>query len=77
MACGIDDNGCVGGGRRKDNVSEGSEIRGRWRRLWRFNDRPEELAKTTEELATTMESLAEEDDTEVLTTTLEASDEES
>ena len=44
-------------------------IQGQQRRLWRCDNRPEELA-------TTMEDLAEENDPEVLTATTQASAEE-
>ena len=50
-------------------MSEGLDIQGRQRRLRRRNYGPEELATTTE-------ALAEEDEHEVLTTTTEASAEE-
>ena len=67
MSCGIDDNnGITGRGQRIDDVSERLEIQGQKRRLRRRNDRPEELAITTE-------ALAEEDNPKILTAKMEAS----
>ena len=70
------DGGGVGRGRGIDDASEELEtttkamrIKGRRPRLRRCND-------WTAELATTTKELAEEDEPEVLTTTMEASDEE-
>ena len=67
MAHGIDDNnGDIDRGQGIENVSKGSEIRGRQWRLLRRDDEPEELATTTE-------ALTEEYDPKVLTTTTDAS----
>ena len=56
----------VGGGQEIENVSEGSEIRGQRWRLLRRNDGPEELSTTTD-------ALADEDEPEFSTTTMDAS----
>ena len=77
-AYGLDnDDGGFSRGRGRNDATKGSEttteasrIQGRRRRLRICNDRPEELATTTE-------ASAEEDEPKVLTMTTEASDEES
>ena len=65
--------GGVGRGQGIDNAFEGSETTTEAARIWGQRRRLQRRDDGPEELATTAEALVEEDEPEVLTTTMEAS----